>query len=46
VELYSHHGDPGELDWVGEHINVANVPTNAEVVQQLHAKVLAYIQLK
>jgi hypothetical protein len=45
-ELYSHEGDPGALDWVGEHVNVAKAPANGAVVDKLHALVLDYIQLK
>lgn len=45
-ELYDHRGDPGDLDWVGEHVNVVNALENAAVVRQLHALVLDYIQLK
>jgi hypothetical protein len=38
-------GDPGELDWHGEHVNLVDTPALAELVKELHAKVLAYIQL-
>eukprot|EP01050_Picozoa_sp_SAG11_P009711 SAG11_NODE_932_length_6489_cov_6.539039_2_plen_168_part_00 len=44
-ELYDHRGDLGELDWHGEHVNVVDEPTHRTLVEQLHAKVLAYIQL-
>jgi len=45
-ELYDHHGDAGDLDFPGENFNVVNVTANAEVVQQMHQRVLDYIQLK
>jgi iduronate 2-sulfatase len=44
-ELYDHRGDPGLLDWKGEHANVAFDPANADVVANLHMKILAYISL-
>ena len=44
-ELYDHRGDPGLLDWHGEHVNVVNDPINADVVSELHKMVLEYIQL-
>ena len=46
TELYDHTGDPGELDWAGEHVNVAGDSDNTATVKQLHALVLNYIQLK
>jgi len=46
TELYDHRGDPGELDWHGEHVNVVHQAANAPVVQALHKKILGYIQLK
>jgi len=46
TELYDHTGDPGELDWAGEHVNVAGDRDNTATVKQLHALVLNYIQLK
>lgn len=45
-ELYDHAGDPGELDWAGEHVNVVADKANSNVVEDLHAKILSYIQLK
>jgi len=46
-ELYDHRGDTctGDLDWVGEHFNVANATANKETVAKLHALVLGYIRL-
>ena len=44
-ELYDHRGDPGELDWRGEHVNVVHQSEHAAVVKQLHAMVLGYIRL-
>eukprot|EP00035_Acanthoeca_spectabilis_P002611 m.88621 g.88621 ORF g.88621 m.88621 type:complete len:535 (+) comp11659_c0_seq1:23-1627(+) len=46
IELYDHRGDPGELDWAGEHVNVATNPENAAILSTLRAKILDYIQLK
>ena len=45
-ELYDHTGDPGELDWAGEHVNVVSDKANSNVVAALHVKILSYIQLK
>jgi len=44
-ELYDHRGDPGELDWRGEHVNVVHQSEHGNVVKQLHAMVLGYIRL-
>ena len=44
-ELYDHRGDPGELDWKGEHVNVVDDPTHRDVVASLHSKLLNYIRL-
>jgi hypothetical protein len=44
-ELYDHRGDPGELDWHGEHVNLVEEPAWASLVTKLHAKVLDYIRL-
>jgi iduronate 2-sulfatase len=44
-ELYDHRGDPGELDWRGEHANVADDPAHADTVARLHQRVLDYIRL-
>ena len=38
-------GDPGQLDWHGEHVNLVDTPELAELVEELHAKVLGYIRL-
>jgi hypothetical protein len=38
-------GDPGELDWHGEHVNLVDQPASRELVKELHAKVLDYIRL-
>eukprot|EP01043_Picozoa_sp_COSAG02_P079672 COSAG02_NODE_18556_length_932_cov_1.552221_2_plen_54_part_00 len=38
-------GDPGELDWHGEHVNLVDTPALSDLVEELHAKVLAYIRL-
>ena len=45
-ELYDHRGDPGELDWAGEHVNVVDQPENTATVARLHTAILGYIQLK
>ena len=37
-ELYDHRGDPGELDWAGEHVNVVEAPEHADLVAALHAQ--------
>ena len=42
---YDHRGDPGDLDWHGEHVNVVEDAALAPLVKQLHTKVLDYIQL-
>ena len=42
---YDHRGDPGELDWAGEHVNVVDEPQHAALAQSLHQKVLDYIRL-
>ena len=42
---YDHRGDPGDLDWRGEHVNVVNVTAHQGVVSRLHAMLLDYIQL-
>jgi hypothetical protein len=44
-ELYDHRGDPGELDWAGEHVNVVEAPEHAGLVAALHAQLLGYIRL-
>ena len=44
-ELYSHEGDPGELDWAGEQVNIVDKDENKEIVASLHAMVLGYIRL-
>ena len=44
-ELYDHRGDPGELDWKGEHVNMVADPTHRDVVASLHSKLLNYIRL-
>ena len=45
-ELYDHQGDQGLwLDWPGEYTNVATDPANAQLVKQLHGRVLEYIRL-
>ena len=44
-ELYDHRGDPGDLDWRGEHVNVLDAPEHADLVKELHQMVLDYIRL-
>ena len=44
-ELYDHRGDPGELDWRGEHVNLAGKPEHGATVASLHKMALDYIQL-
>ena len=44
-ELYSHVGDPGSLDWEGEHINVVEDPRHADIIIELHKKLVDYIRL-
>ena len=44
-ELYSHVGDPGILDWEGEHINVVQNVQYADIVTKLHEKLVNYIKL-
>ena len=45
-ELYTHAGDTGRwLDFPGENRNLINDARYADVVRQLHQKVLDYIQL-
>eukprot|EP00037_Helgoeca_nana_P022103 m.224813 g.224813 ORF g.224813 m.224813 type:complete len:224 (-) comp25890_c0_seq4:1023-1694(-) len=45
IELYDHRGDPGELDWAGEHRNAASDLGNADLLSELHGKILDYIRL-
>jgi iduronate 2-sulfatase len=46
-ELYDHRGDTGKyLDWPGENINLVNYSQHAGVVEELHARLLEYIQIK
>jgi hypothetical protein len=45
VELYDHRGDPGELDWAGEHRNVQGDPNNAQVLAKLRQMIHDYIRL-
>ena len=46
-ELYDHRDDVGEdIDWKGEHFNVVSNAKYANVVTELHAKILKYIQLR
>eukprot|EP00730_Choanoeca_flexa_P007361 TRINITY_DN12321_c0_g4_i3.p1 TRINITY_DN12321_c0_g4~~TRINITY_DN12321_c0_g4_i3.p1 ORF type:complete len:605 (+),score=134.73 TRINITY_DN12321_c0_g4_i3:2-1816(+) len=46
-ELYDHHEDTGLwLDFPGENINVVDRPEHESIVNQLHAMVMEYIQLK
>ena len=46
-ELYDHSGDSGMwLDWPGEEVNLARDPRYANVVEELHTRVLGYIRLK
>lgn len=44
-ELYSHVGDDGDADFPGENVNVAENPANKQILEELHAKILDYIQL-
>jgi hypothetical protein len=45
-ELYDHRGDSGKwLDWPGENVNLVNYTEYADVVKDLHAQLLDYIQL-
>ena len=44
-ELYDHRGDPGELDWRGEHVNLAGKQEHSATVASLHKMALDYIQL-
>eukprot|EP00038_Savillea_parva_P009173 m.181696 g.181696 ORF g.181696 m.181696 type:complete len:542 (-) comp15341_c0_seq1:76-1701(-) len=46
VELYDHRGDPGELDWAGEHRNAASDVENAQVLSQLKQMIMDYIRLR
>eukprot|EP00035_Acanthoeca_spectabilis_P036785 m.41683 g.41683 ORF g.41683 m.41683 type:complete len:652 (+) comp8246_c0_seq1:1293-3248(+) len=47
VELYDHRGDTGKwLDWPGENVNLVNQSEHASVVEELHAKLVDFIQLK
>eukprot|EP00039_Didymoeca_costata_P002860 m.63182 g.63182 ORF g.63182 m.63182 type:complete len:532 (+) comp11566_c0_seq1:3-1598(+) len=46
IELYDHHGDMGELDFHGEHVNVAANPSNKMICDTLHGLLIDYIQLK
>ena len=41
-ELYDHRGDPGELDWAGEHVNVVEAPEHADLVAALHAQLMKH----
>ena len=46
-ELYDHSGDRGMwLDWPGEEVNLARDPRYADVVAELHTRVLGYVRLK
>ena len=45
-ELYTHAGDTGLwLDFPGENYNLVNETRYADVVDELHKKVLSYIQI-
>ena len=46
-ELYDHREDTGEeIDWKGEHFNLAKNKMYVQVVNTLHEKILNYIQLR
>ena len=45
-ELYDHRGDNGmDMEWPGENDNLADLPEHADLVKELHLKILLYIKL-
>jgi hypothetical protein len=47
TELYDHRGDTGKwLDWPGENYNLVNETEHASLVEELHGRIVDFIQLK
>eukprot|EP00037_Helgoeca_nana_P022484 m.229791 g.229791 ORF g.229791 m.229791 type:complete len:665 (-) comp26009_c0_seq1:104-2098(-) len=47
TELYDHRGDTGKwLDWPGENYNLVNETEHASLVEELHGRIVHFIQLK